>query len=1086
MKTAAALVLVLVAMEAFTQQSVLPHPRENLAAYKARMETYFAPRKVSRGEAELLREEGSEYNQYLHFLRQWEPRLYAVEGDFGKYMEQEAAAIKGLRRRVALRGGMLSMASTIATSPWRENGPIAKQTSTVGAEGVGPIEFITFFTPAPSHMLCGSTAGGLFYSTNAGVSWSSAGSDTNFQHSGVGSAVFHPDDFKTWFASTSGNGDNNEPMWIGFIDGVFRTRDEGATWTQIASHTQLGGIWTRIIKLEIDPADANHLWAATSNGLFETKNALAASPTWTNVAYFTAQHVYDFELRPGNAAWQYATTAAYDTNGNFTAWRFVHSSNGGMTWQNVPNQPVATVTASGLTIEVSPAKADNLYCVIQQPGNTLNAALYIFDFATGVWTLVKNQATVTHGSGHGFGVSRFDPNEIFLSEGSEGRRYRYDPNTQTTAVLTYNSTYYTHGTYHPDIEDIVPHPVSPHEVWMTQHGGVSRSTNYGATWSDSSNGIGALITLFMATSKSNAGVIALGTYHSGTMLTVSSWYPFWSPIWSVAVNATCDGMRPLIDPSTTQYIWASCGGGQWYASSNAGATFAGNLPSSPSDWRADGVLNATNPQTQYRITFGTGGQETIKRTSDRGATWQQIADFAALYPSANYDYILWSAYTPETSGDYLLIHLMEKPRPNPNGLEWRHHLYRTKIANAPAASVIASWEHLALPSIGWPSCARFDPADPNLVYLAYGSSGQLTSSSPTGLDMLFLVDYTTPAATWQDLTQNLPNTALDRDALAVERSSNGGLYLTTSVGVWYSDVASRTTGAGWTRLGTALPNVRASGIELNYVNRKVRVATKGRGVWEHDLVPMVSGVCTPPPANMTAWWRFEELGGSVSHDAALNDDAGIKTGGPATITGKVGKAMHFTGSGQYIDVPSSLELNVGTGDFTIDAWVRTTQAAGINPIIDRRSAAPIGYSLYLDGGLLGLQMADRSGSATCSTNNATSACTDWIAPAGYPNLADGAWHHVAATVKRGDPQGGRLYADGFLVLTFDPTIRNLSLNSSAALRIGGAHATSGSGASSFKGDLDEVEVIKRALTDAEVRALVAADSLGKCFCVTCQ
>jgi hypothetical protein len=146
----------------------------------------------------------------------------------------------------------------------------------------------------------------------------------------------------------------------------------------------------------------------------------------------------------------------------------------------------------------------------------------------------------------------------------------------------------------------------------------------------------------------------------------------------------------------------------------------------------------------------------------------------------------------------------------------------------------------------------------------------------------------------------------------------------------------------------------------------------------------------------------------------------------------------------------------------------------VTTFIDKRdlTTGVRGYSFYLFNGNLGFQLADNSTiSANCSSSPASSGCTNWGTSA---LVADGKWHLVAATVSRGSNTGGKLFVDGAQVLTFDPTIRSLSLSNSARLRIGGGFG------SDFFGNVDEVEIFNRALLPSEVQLLYSAGSFGKC------
>ncbi|HEV8432763.1 MAG TPA: LamG-like jellyroll fold domain-containing protein [Thermoanaerobaculia bacterium] len=948
-----------------------------------------------------------------------------------------------------------------------------KPPTSVGAEGTGPISFLTFYPPSPSHMLCGSTIGGLWYSTNGGAFWFKTGTDTEIARSGVGTAAFHPTDYHTWFAASSGNNDG-EPGWIGLTGGISLTRDEGKTWKQIASQANLGGIWTRVFKIVVDPSNPSRLYAATSNGLFITNNALAGIPVWTVVPGLAGEYVYDFNLRPGAPNCLYAAVATW-SGSNLINWRYLYSTNT-TTWQDVPGQSAQTLGAIRLLIEVTPAKTDNFYALVIPPGGSPSKLLF-YDFGNNQWHVIYGSAQITAAGRHAFGVDRANPNIVYLSEGTEGRRYTYQG---TPLFIDFHSTYYSTGTYHPDIECLVPHPYTTNEVWMCHHGGVSVSLNSGQSWKDRTTGIGGAQVIRLADAASDPSYVAVGLYHDGTDVTASTHSPLWAPNWRQFPNAFCDGLRPLIDPTNPGYMWESCQWGAWMMSTDTGATFVGNGPPSPM-WVAEAAFNHLNPATQFRLGTGSGGYDTVFRTTDRFTTWDQIVDLHALYPGP---FIAWKIYTPETNGNHLLVHLVDKQ----NSI---NKLYRTTIANASTASLMSpsAWTELPLPDNRWISAIAFDPVNPNIVYIANSSSSAF-SNSATGTHMLFKVDYTNPAlhtynactpGLCEDLTQNLPNAYTGQDTLAVEQNSNGGIYFGTDFGVFYSDQSSRAAGSGWAELGTSLPHAGSSGVAINTPSRMVRVGTNGRGVWEHDLVSTALTSCTPPPPDMTAWWTFDGGTGAQMHDLVGSDNVGTTINGPAAVTGIVAGALHFNGTNQFVSAAPQADLNVGSGDFAIDAWIRTS-GSGVQTIVDKRNAVPVGYTLFLFNGRLGLQMGDRIGSSVCSSNNTSSACTNWITPATWPNAADGNWHHVAASVSRNNATGGRLYVDGWLVLMFDPTIRNQSIDNTTALWIASSHANSSAGQGFFSGDIDEVEIFKRAVTAAEVQAIFNAGGFGKCKC----
>ncbi len=112
-------------------------------------------------------------------------------------------------------------------------------------------------------MLTGSLLSGLFYSSDYGETWNSTGTD-NWEQSGCSWAVFHPTNHEVWFASSSRNSASGRSGFIGRTGGVYKTVDEGENWIKIADKDDLGGAWSIIYKIVIDPNFPNTLYVLTS------------------------------------------------------------------------------------------------------------------------------------------------------------------------------------------------------------------------------------------------------------------------------------------------------------------------------------------------------------------------------------------------------------------------------------------------------------------------------------------------------------------------------------------------------------------------------------------------------------------------------------------------------------------------------------------------------------------------------------------------------------------------------------------------------------------------------------------------------
>jgi hypothetical protein len=224
--------------------------------------------------------------------------------------------------------------------------------------------------------------------------------------------------------------------------------------------------------------------------------------------------------------------------------------------------------------------------------------------------------------------------------------------------------------------------------------------------------------------------------------------------------------------------------------------------------------------------------------------------------------------------------------------------------------------------------------------------------------------------------------------------------------------------------------------------------------------------CTPPPANMTAWFPLDELSGTTAQELVLGAN-GVDQNGPLHTVAKVRLARSFNGINQYVQANDAPGLNFGTGDITIDAWVSTLKSSGISPIVEKRSIDPEqGYALYLKNGRLAFRLADFA-----SATEYWSGTTPWV--------ADGQWHHVAGVLRRSAPTNGtRLYVDGIGVASF-PAFSGGSVTTTEKLLIGAEPGFSGP-AGFLPGSVDEVEFFQRSLATVELNGIYLADSLGKC------
>jgi hypothetical protein len=244
--------------------------------------------------------------------------------------------------------------------------------------------------------------------------------------------------------------------------------------------------------------------------------------------------------------------------------------------------------------------------------------------------------------------------------------------------------------------------------------------------------------------------------------------------------------------------------------------------------------------------------------------------------------------------------------------------------------------------------------------------------------------------------------------------------------------------------------------------------------------PEIPCLCVTPPDGLSAWWPFDETAGALATDiAGLVNNLGVHVNGPTPVAGMVGNALCFDGLNDYVLVTNQAEINFlgdcasGAESFTIDAWIRPAASTvpSVQPLLDKRSSEDgwQGYSLYLWNGRLGIQIATGPGG---DVNHSSTA----------PDLRDDQWHFIAVTVWRcaTNRNVGTLYVDGTVVWNF-VDLQTGDMNNSANLLIG-RHATANT---YYSGCIDELEIIKRVLSPAEIQGIYEAGAAGKCKGTLC-
>jgi hypothetical protein len=202
-------------------------------------------------------------------------------------------------------------------------------------------------------------------------------------------------------------------------------------------------------------------------------------------------------------------------------------------------------------------------------------------------------------------------------------------------------------------------------------------------------------------------------------------------------------------------------------------------------------------------------------------------------------------------------------------------------------------------------------------------------------------------------------------------------------------------------------------------------------------------------------WHFDESpGGSVATDSG-GTHPGMLAGDAAFVSGGIsGNALSVSRTGNGL-VDMGDNFRFGTGDFTVEAWVKTTDSAADSLFVGKhRSTIQAGYFLtinYIDG---------------WEPNKVTfwiNGYTDYVNST--CNVNDGGWHQVV----------GVYHAEGTTDIYVDGALENVETSTPVAANdahflVGGIDY-SGVASGAFTGLIDDVQLYDNALAPTDVEYL---------------
>ncbi|MEO6693885.1 MAG: hypothetical protein ABIY50_06070 [Ignavibacteria bacterium] len=463
----------------------------------------------------------------------------------------------------------------------------------------------------------GAAAGGIWKSTNAGLTWS-AKSDNEVSLSS-GSLAIDPSNSDILYYMT---GEATYSVASYYGRGLLKSTDGGDTWTSYTSGLPSSSYTNRIV---VRPNHSNEIFASMGNaGLYKSINS---GINWSLVV---SGRCDDIIFTPtGDTAYVVGSGTGYRV-----------STNGGSSF----TLNATLSMGSRNHIAVSKSSPEILYCA-KYSGSAIT-----------IWKSINYGSTfsqVVVGQDFNGGQAWYDfyihinPADANISYVGSVDIWR--TTNGGTSNFTNVSLAYSGGNVHPDQQNVAFHPTDPNQMLCVNDGGIWKSANKGSTWTNLNNSLTLTQFYRIASDPSNSNHILGGTQDNGTQRTLGAIN------WSAAFGG--DGGEVCFHSVNNSYmlgetqnngVYRSTNGGSSWASATSGlsgtATWVGPIMSHPDSagiyyTARTQVFKTTNwGSSWFAISSGTSGTIREMGIGKSSPEIMYASSGSTLYKSTNRGY----------------------------------------------------------------------------------------------------------------------------------------------------------------------------------------------------------------------------------------------------------------------------------------------------------------------------------------------------------------------------------------------------------------------------------------------------------------
>lgn len=437
-------------------------------------------------------------------------------------------------------------------------------------------------------MLAGGVSGGMWRSVDGGGSWTKVTGASQLQAVSCIAQDLRPGKSHIWYYGSGGEVHGSSPKGGGAAyngDGVFKSTDNGATWTALASTISgtphvWDGAFDYIWKIVTDPSSGveGEIYAACYGGIYRSTDEGAGwQPVLGDIS--TRALFTDIAIT--------ATGVLYATLSSDGSVKGIWRSTDGITWKEI--------TPAGwpaeyrrVVIGIAPSNPNQVYFLGNTPGSgSSDHSLWSYSYlsgdgsaAGGVWENRSSSLPTAESTGSWIG--------LFDSQGSYDMAIAVKPDDERVVFIGGTNLYRSTdgfssaasvdwiGGYTPSVWQVINHhcdqqtmafsPNDPNVLFSGHDGGISKTLSATAdkvSWISLNNGYstGQFYTIALSQDRSSNTMIMGGQQDNGTWITSDRKTRWRSTFGGYGNYAGDGGYCAVVDSNTVYY---SLQGGEIY------------------------------------------------------------------------------------------------------------------------------------------------------------------------------------------------------------------------------------------------------------------------------------------------------------------------------------------------------------------------------------------------------------------------------------------------------------------------------------------------------------------------------------------